>query len=415
MKKMTAEKVQGFQPIAPPEPDLKPEQMVQRARNLIPYLREQGPIMEKNRRISDEVNRRIIDNGFYRMLQPRVFGGYEMDLRQYVDVIIEISRGDTSVGWVTSFNAGHAIFAAQLPLEGQIKLFGEDGDFRAPVVTNPFGKAKKVEGGYLVSGNWNYSSGAEVSNWLGVYTVVESDSGDSKPSDVLLCFIRDTEYKIVDNWHVLGMKGTGSKQSVATDVFVPEEMVFSLNTLSKEFKSPGHEVHENPFYRTPTRPILGTQLSAVTVGVAHAALDAFIDYAENKHAPFPPFPILKEERKAQDALGRAIGKLEAAKACLYSLADRQMKRCERVGTDDKFTEDEVVMDIVLTQNVVSLCVETINIVFDTAGSSGAREGSLLEKVFRDINMIRTHYYADHTRTAANMGAIAFGLKPREYF
>jgi 3-hydroxy-9,10-secoandrosta-1,3,5(10)-triene-9,17-dione monooxygenase len=356
----------------------------------------------------------MIENGFYRILQPRLFGGYEFDLRTYVETIMELSRGDSAVGWVVGFNAGHAFQAAQLPLAGQIEVFGQDGDFRAPMVSTPFGEAFETPDGYVISGRWNYTSGGEVSNWLGVFVKVPSGSDESAPPDIRVCFIRDTDYHIVDNWHVLGMRGTGSKQAVVENVFVPKERTFSWSKLIEKCEAPGHGVHTNPFYQTPTQPILGTEVSAVIVGVAHAAIDAFIEYAENKQSPFPPFPRLKEERRTHDALGRALAKLEAAKACLYTLADRQMKRCDRVNTDEKFTDEEILMDVVLVQQIAALSIETVNIVYDAAGSSGAREGNLLERVFRDASMIRTHYYLDHSRTAENLGALRLGFKRESY-
>jgi 3-hydroxy-9,10-secoandrosta-1,3,5(10)-triene-9,17-dione monooxygenase len=414
MKNIKLEKEVTIQPITPPEPDLTPQEMIQRAKDLVPYLRERGPEMEQNRRISDEVNQVMIDKGFYRILQPRVFGGYEFDFHTYCDTVMELARGETSVGWVVGFSSGHSIQAAQLPLAGQIEVFGQDGDFRAPIVTNPFGEGKEVEGGYVISGNWNYNSGGEVSNWLGVYVQVPIETDEGPSSEMRACFIRNTEYDVVDNWHVLGMRGTGSKQAVAKDVFVPKERSFSWSNLNTHFKAPGHGVHKNPIYQTPTSPILATQISAVTVGVAQAAIDAFIEYAETKKAPFPPFPVLKEERRAHDALGRAMGKLEAAKACVFTLADRQMQRAKRVNTDDTFTKEEVMMDIVLCQQVGALSVETVNTIYDAMGSRGAYQGSLLEKIFRDINMIRTHYYMDHTRTAENLGALGFGFTPKGY-
>lgn len=400
----------AVQPISPPEPDLTPRQMIQRARELIPYLRAHGPAMERDRRISEEVNRRMIESGFYRIIQPRIFGGYEFDLYTYAETILELSRGDSSVGWVVGFNAGHAFQAAQLPLAGQVEVFGPDGDFRAPLIASPSGEGRETAGGYVISGRWNYNSGGEVSNWLGVgVTVPATDPSD--PPDVRICFIRDTDYETVDNWHVLGMRGTGSKQAVVKELFVPTERTLSWTRLTQHFESPGHHVHTNPFYRTPAQTILGIEISAVVTGVARAAIDAFMEYAERKTSAFPPFLPLKQERRTQESLGRALARYEAARACLFALVDRQMRRCEVVRRQGRFTSEETMMDVALAQQVASLCVDTVNILYDAAGTSGAREGSLLERVYRDISMIRTHYYLDHRRTAESLGALWFGLTP----
>jgi 3-hydroxy-9,10-secoandrosta-1,3,5(10)-triene-9,17-dione monooxygenase len=120
--------------IAPPEPGLTSAEMVRRARDLMPYLRERSAAMEQERRISDEVNERLCALGIYRILQPRRFGGYEFGLRTFADVMVELTRADGSTGWVSCFTTAHCWWAAQLPEQGQIELFGDDGDLRAPII-----------------------------------------------------------------------------------------------------------------------------------------------------------------------------------------------------------------------------------------------------------------------------------------
>lgn len=402
----------NIKPISPPEPDLTPEEIVQRAKDLVPYLRERALEHDENRMISDEVHQKLLENGFYRILQPKIFGGYEFSFRTYVDAFLEISRGDSAVGWSIGFVAGHTLWAALLPLEGQLELFGEDGDFRAPVVTNPFGEARKTEGGYIVNGNWNYSSGIEQSNWVGGYVKVVNDKGEQIEDDLRVCFVRKSECEIVDNWHVLGLRGTASKQTVVKDVFVPEKRTIIYSGLVN--KAPGHDIHDNPFYRTPISPVLGTKLVTVAVGVAQAAIDFFVEYAETKRAPFPPFPVLKEESRAHVALGKAMASHQAAKELLYALVDRVTERGEQIARGEEFDRKLMIFDISLCQQIVSLCVDTVNTIYEVSGTRGAYKGNLLEKLFRDINMIRTHYYCDYSRTNENIGAVGFGLTPKSY-
>ena len=190
-------------PIPAPEPLLTPEELVARARDLVPFLRERAPELEEKRRISDEVVRRLVDAGIFRTIQPRRFGGYEFDLRTFARVMTELSRGDGAVGWVATLNSGHPFWAAKLALDGQVEVFGADGDFRCPLVLRPGGVARPVDGGYELDGRWDYTSGGEVSNWLGVNAIVPGTAEGDPPSDMVLAFLRRADYEVVDNWFVM--------------------------------------------------------------------------------------------------------------------------------------------------------------------------------------------------------------------
>ncbi len=401
----------AYRTIAPPEPDLTPAEMVRRARDLAPYLRERSLAMEQERRISDEVNERIRELGIYRILQPRRFGGYEFDLRTFADVMIELTRADGSTGWVTCFNTAHCWWAAQMPEEGQVELFGADGDLRAPIMLGPTGMAKPVDGGYLLDGRWDYASGCDIANWLGMLARVPGDGPGAPPADVIIAMVPRREYRIHDNWHVLGLRATGSKQAVVESVFVPHHRAVSFYEMMRKFTAPGHGVHRNPLYRLPLLPIVLVEAGAVVVGLAQAALDALVEYAEHKRLSFPPFTPLKDTRRVQAAVGRASGRLEAARAGLLEIIRRQEARAERLDRGPAFTDAEMRRDHILMLEVMRLGHECVDIAFVTAGSSAARTPSVLERVFRDMAMMRTHYFVDAERVGENVGAIMFGLPP----
>ena len=206
--------------IAPPEPDLTQEEIVQRARDLVPVLRERQALCEELRRLPDETSRDFIEAGFYRILQPRRFGGYEFDLPTFAKVTMALARGCPSSGWTYALVAGHAhMFSALWPEHCQIDVYGENGDFRMPGNVR-FGSATKVDGGYRMTGAWDYVSGCDSATHFVLAAEVPSESEGAEP-ERFTCVVDADQCEIVDNWYVHGLRGSGSKRVTAEDVFVP--------------------------------------------------------------------------------------------------------------------------------------------------------------------------------------------------
>lgn len=392
--------------ITAPEPELTAGQIVSRARALVPYIRLQAPLMEKQRRISDEMNRKFMDAGFYRILQPRRFGGYEFDLETFVAVMVEIARGDGSAGWVLTFNAAHNYFATFFAEAAQLEMYGDDGDCRWPLIYQATGSARKVDGGYLVNGAWDYASGIQISNWLGV--VCTQGDRESQPPALRMMAMRASEISFDDNWQTLGLRGTGSLRVIARDVFVPEHRALSLDALAARLDVPGYGTVDNPFYRTPDLPVFFLEIACVAVGLARASIDVLMEYAQQKKQAYPPFTALHKSEKIHRRLADATATADAAEALLYHLARQQMNRSKRVDDADGFPDVELRRAGIDAQKAVELSFEAVQTVFLSAGSSGARNGSPLERIYRDISMLRTHYLMDHDRTWRNWGALAFG-------
>ena len=149
-------------PSPPPEPSLTPAKLLRRAIAMRSMLRERQDSVEAAGCVSGDTNSQFIEAGFYRILQPRCFGGYEFDLPTFLQVMIEISRGCSDSGWVLALTAGHAFLMSSFDEKAQREAFGERGEFRGPSVAMPGGVAVPVEGGYRVKGAWDYSSGCEI-------------------------------------------------------------------------------------------------------------------------------------------------------------------------------------------------------------------------------------------------------------
>ena len=194
--------------------------MIARAIALRPMLRARQADCEALGRVPDDVNAELIRAGFYRTVQPRCFGGYEFDVPTFHRVMAEIARGCSETGWVLALTAGHPMILANFPLQGQRELYGASGEFRCPAAFNPPGTAAPAPGGYRVTASWPSASGCDMgTHHLGSAIVTDADG---KPTaKVIQLILERSQYRIVDDWHVMGMQGTGSKRVVVEDAFVP--------------------------------------------------------------------------------------------------------------------------------------------------------------------------------------------------
>ena len=397
--------------IPPPEADMTAERMLQRARDLIPVLRERAAHTEELRTLPQETVNEFPDAGFYRILQPKRFGGYELGLRTFCDVMIEISRGCTSSGWVLCLTSAHTFHMAAFAEEGQVEMYGDDGDFRAPLIFAPQGTAVPAEGGYTLNGRWNYNSGGEHSNWVAVSALVPAEEENAPPRDLLLAFISADDYTIHDNWFTMGMRGTGSKQAVVDNVFVPERRVISQPAWA-EGKVPGFGVHDNPFYQTPHLEVFCAELCSICVGLGEAAIDAFVDRIETKKTTFPPIVLLKNDAGAQRHLGLARARVDAAAAILDGIVNNQDRYTQAVidGTIE-YSRSHSLKYMLLTNEVARLVSEAVDLLFRHSGTSAMQQGQVMERLYRDLATIRTHYLMDAERHAQDWGAAFFGLQP----
>src|SRR5271170_7951627 len=195
--------------ILPPEPNLTVQELLRRADALRPLLRERQAACEESGALSDDTNDRFIEAGFYRILQPRIFGGYEFALPDFIRVMIAVARGCSESAWVLALTSGHTVLAAQLSENAQREVFGATGDMRAPGVGMPGGAGVPSDGGYRVTGAWDYASGCDLATHFFGSTMVHDPETKAPLGNAWMLFDRD-QFEIVDNWNVIGMQGTGS-------------------------------------------------------------------------------------------------------------------------------------------------------------------------------------------------------------
>lgn len=261
-------------PIAPPEPDLTADEMLRRAQGMRATLRARQAECEALGRLPEATSEAFAQAGFYRILQPRRFGGYEFDVPTFVRVVAEVARGCPSSGWVLALTSGRTHTTTYLPEEAQVEVYGATGDYRAPFVATPH------EGGYSLNGGWDYSSGCDIAtHFLGHAFVPPSEAG-AMPV-ILLVLIARADFTILDNWDVVGLRGTRSRRVVVENVFVPGQRAVVAPLFAKVWLD---SIHPNPMYRGRLLSLLMMELAAVAVGIGRAAIDVYEDISGRQTA-----------------------------------------------------------------------------------------------------------------------------------
>ena len=404
---------------AVPDPDLVPDQMVARAVALRSRLRHDQAQTEANSRYSKDMHDAFTEAGFYRILQPRMFGGYEFEPQTFYRTIIEIARGCPSTGWMLCLGAGHALqIGSSFSKVAQAEIFGPDGHFVAPLSVGnvPGGRpARPVDGGYRVSGTWRYASGVPYStHFTGL-----ADTDGSDPAESLLVVVPRGDYEVLDDWgDLIGLKGSGSNSVVVDDAFVPAHHTATGPQLWGEWPLttellPGAAIHDNPMYTGGFMAFAISELTSVQVGAARGMLDEYEDLLRStvtNSMGGDSTTLRCTDPDFQRSYGMALGWVDAAHAIMMRSGDLYMQNARRametgrpVSTEDHWRVYGMV------QTAARLSWEAGELLFRTAGSGSSLDGRRMQRYWRDLCAFRsntTHQFDFRARTVAQA---RFGL------
>jgi 3-hydroxy-9,10-secoandrosta-1,3,5(10)-triene-9,17-dione monooxygenase len=404
-------------PIPPPEPSLTVDELLHRADALRPLLRERQAECEEAGELSGDTNDRFLAAGFYRIMQPRLFGGYEFTLPDFIRIMIAVARGCPESAWVLALTSGHTVLAAQLSENAQREVFGATGDFRAPGVGMPGGVGVPADGGYRVKGAWDYASGCDLATHFFGSTMVHDSETKAPVGNAWILFDRD-QFEIVDNWNVIGMQGTGSRRVVIDDAFVTaDRALWFLDGQGRPVRhQPGHALHPNPLYHGWLAPLLISELAAVSVGAARGALDIYEEILNNKKTSFPPFHLRSLEAEFQQHFGEAQALIDTAEAALLKMTADYMGLARAHAESATPLDEEMERRFILIeQHVIRLAWDAVELMFRTSGTSAAAKSSPLGRALRNLAVIRTHVTLQLDHTATNAGRLRFGLPPFSRF
>lgn len=261
--------------------------LLSEAKRLASQLAETAARDRELRRLSDQTWKILLEGGFVRSLQPARWGGGEVALIDFVDATLELSRVSPAAGWVAGVIGVHPWQLALFEDAAQRELWSEDAATMHSSSYNPTGKAEKVAGGYKVSGRWSFSSGCDHCSGVMLGAICGSREVAGKPvRDFRSFLLRRDQYQIDDNWHVAGLQGTGSKDIVVTEAFVPEYRSQSHFDYAMNLPLPGQKLNNGPLFRLPWSVVFHMALASATLGSARGFVDLWIAQTRDRTLSF---------------------------------------------------------------------------------------------------------------------------------
>lgn len=378
--------------LPPPEPELTPDDLIARARAMRGRLRDEQAATEERTYPSRETAEEFRDAGFYRILQPRKFGGYEFTLPAFYRTVIEIAQGCPASAWCLSLGAGHVLTLATLFSEdAQAAAFGTDGHFAASARAVPSGRATRTGDGWSVTGRWDYSSGVPYATH--VINSVLITGADGEVQSVGLALIPRDRIQIVEDWgDIIGMRGSGSHTVVADGAKVPGNFVADVDFMSPDpSKVLGHTIHGNPMYGAPQASFAGGELASVAIGLVYAALEEFADLSAGKTTMWPPGGQRTEDPRYLEWAGTALALADSAEATLLRSGELFHEWAEEhVSGRAPFHPGKDMRLMAMTGQASRLAVEAMDLIIRVCGSSAMKNGARMQRYWRDMTTFRGH-------------------------
>jgi alkylation response protein AidB-like acyl-CoA dehydrogenase len=378
--------------------------LLEQVARIAPLIGEHAAGAEADRRLASVVYDAMYDAGLFGMLAPRAYGGLELHPVGALEVWEAVARVDPSAAWNLVMGQAVAACLAWLPAEGAREVL-HDGPTTIAGALNPPAAARRVEGGWRITGRCPFGSGCHNARWLlmpavemdGDRPVVNPATGQPPPFGVLLPRDRAT---ILDTWHTYGMRGTGSADFAVEDLFVPDRL--TMRVVPLEHPAPGFE---GPLYRMwPWSGILGEGI--VSVGVAAAAVEAAVQLCKTKTPAYNATP-LREQQLAQFQVGKAKALVDASRDTLLRAAEAGYDDVARSG--GLLSVDAKVRLQLAACFAAEACAEAVRLVNDAVGASSIRLGQPFERHFRDAHVLLQHSDKSSARYAS-AGRLLFGLE-----
>ena len=379
-------------------------ELIARLEALAPTVAENAATAERDRKPVDEVMQAIEDTGAYRWFVPKRYGGYEFSLGGFMDVGLSLGEACTSTAWVTTFCMEHNWLLALYDQAAQDDIFGSQPYIIAPGTLSPGGQAKPVEGGYRISGRWQWGTGVMHADWVMVAALTPV-RGQDGPGLYMYVLPRD-EAEVIDTWQVEGMVGTGSNDVAVDDVFVPAHRAVDLAAV-RDGSSPGATLHDSPLYRMPMLPVLGLTATAPLVGAARRAVALFEERMGGR--------MVYGTRNKQSERALAQSRLAHAKVEMDSIVNQLRHVAREVEAWGESGEPCPDLERArLRVDIGHIVRRSRNVVRDVVEACGASAHFLdnpLQRILRDLNTASCHTVFDLDVSTENYGRLLVGLEP----
>jgi 3-hydroxy-9,10-secoandrosta-1,3,5(10)-triene-9,17-dione monooxygenase len=375
---------------------------MRRARDIVPVLRERAQASEDARVLTRDNEQLLHETGLFRFQQPKIFGGMELPFVALVDIVAEIGRGCPSPAWtVGNLGCHHWILGYYHP-DTQHVLWDANPDVLiASSIALAAGRARKVDGGFIVSGRWPFSSGVDNSDWnMLAATVYDGD----KPVDSRLCVVPKSDYQIVDTWDAMGMGATGSKDVAAADVFVPDRRALALRDCRGGFDHPGAALNKGALYGIPIVAASSHPLAPAALGAAEGAYEIFLASMAKRAGTYTGAKVA-DFQAVQIKVARARSLIDAARHLLRQSAIAFDDYSARRQTPDLETKLRFRAHSAFAVGQSREAVETL---WSCYGAQGLYRRDPLQRHLRDVIAIAQHFSFNFDIAGAAYGTHALG-------
>lgn len=368
-------------------------------RPLLPTIAARSGVADENRLLPAETLEELVAAGVLRMLQPKRYGGSEAHPLEFYEAVRLLAGACGSTGWVASVLGVHPWHVALFPEAAQDDVFGADPDTVVCSAYAPMGRLEAVPGGYELSGHWSFSSGSDHARWALLGALLPGGQ------EYVTALVPREDFRVIDVWDVVGLRGTGSNDVLVERAFVPAHRTLA-HREQLALRGPGQDVNPGPLYRMPFASVFTSAVTAPVVGAVTGCLDAYLTSMRERIRVSPAGGRFAEDPFAQVAVARASSEVEAA--CL--LMDRNIE----VLYDAAARGAEIPMELRLrTRRDQVLGTEralrAIDLLFKTAGGNSLHRGNPIERAWRDAHAGSVHVANDIERALASYGRHAFGL------
>ncbi len=376
-------------------------EIVEAARALAPAIRAAAPVIERERRLPEEIVKAMQQAGVFRMTMPRALGGPEADPITQLEVVEALSVADGSVGWVAMIGSDGGFYCAHLPEPVARELY-QDPDAVTASVLVPRGRARRVPGGYRVSGRWAFGSASLHAEWfVGGCLVFDGDApavGPGGHPQTVMAYFPASQCEIFDTWHTTGLAGSGSHDWGVEDVFVPAERCFDFMARPRD---------PAPLYAFPWFVLANSP--GVPLGIARAAIDTLCELATRKVVP-PRGGLLRDDAFVQAAVARAEAALASARAYLFeALGDLWAEVC---GGGEPSLRQRAVFRLA-TIHAYRASRDAVQLMYEAGGGAALYATSPLDRQWRDVTTVAQHALVN-ARGYGEVGRALLGLDPDSF-
>jgi 3-hydroxy-9,10-secoandrosta-1,3,5(10)-triene-9,17-dione monooxygenase len=382
------------------------ERVVEGVRELLPVLRERAQETEDARRVPEESIKALQQAGFFKLLQPRRYGGLESHPVDFYRAVRLIASACGSTGWVASVLGCHPWQLGLFDDRAQREVWGTDDDTRVSSSYAPMGRATATGGGFRFSGRWSFSSGCDHATWVFLGGLVLDEA--ENPIDFRTFLLPRKDYKIVDVWDTIGLRGTGSNDIVVDDVFVPDYRSLSFVDTGR-CVCPGQRANTGPLYRLPFASVFSCSISVPVIGMAEGAYAAYVDHTRQR------VRASTGGKAAEDAfnqlrIAEVAGKIDAAVLQI----ERDINEEYEIAARGEKIPFPLRMRVRRDQvNATGAAIEAVDRLFESAGGRALKVGTPIQRFWRDAHAGRVHAINDPEKALAMFGQAELGLRVQD--